>query len=81
MLVREHYGENFMKEIVFVSNNEDFVSLFWNFLRFNLWNGKQRLDATLYTQAKGAGSGSYCNSLGHCKAALGSKPSTHDLLK
>ena len=48
--MREHYGENFMKEIVFVSNNEDFVSLFRNFLRFNLWNGKQRFRCyTVYT--------------------------------
>lgn len=59
------YGQNLVKGIVFLSNNEDFVSLFRNFLNFNLWSEKQHLSATLYTQAKGARA--YCNSLGRCK--------------
>lgn len=68
-----------MKGIVFLSNNEDFVSLFRNFLEYNLWGGKQHLNDALYPQAKGARS--YCNSLGHFKIALGQKPSTHGLLR
>lgn len=49
------YGENLVKGIVFLSNNEGFVSLFRNFLKFNLWSEKQHLSVTLYTQAEGGG--------------------------
>lgn len=70
--------ERLMKGIVFLSNNEDFVSLFRNFLRFNLWGGKQHLKDTLYPQAEGLRS--YCNSLGAFEIAVGHKPSTHSLL-
>lgn len=35
-----------MKGIVFLSNNEEFVSLFRNFLKFNLCGGKQLLNDT-----------------------------------
>lgn len=70
-------GEPLVKGIVFFANNEDFVFLFRNFLKFNLEGGKHHLKDTLYTQAKRARS--CCNSLGHVEIALGPKPSTHGL--
>lgn len=55
--------EHLMKGVVFLGDNEGFVSLFQNFLKINLWGGKQHLSDTLYAQAKTARSSR--NSLSH----------------
>lgn len=72
--------ECFAKGMVFLSNNEDFVSLFRNFLKFNLCGGKQPLNDTFIHQEREQGP-TVTYSLSHFKTALGQRSSTHGLLR